>query len=177
MKSRIQVNTELGELSWLRIICCGILAASDLPRHLKLIGEGVEIPSSSAGPSFINVCRVCSEGAECDCREMPVLAKDKESKKAAGKCDAQEMCPLTLEMCRRRGAWNPGVRTRVWRSGRSCSSLRVTFLRLVIFLPFLSPVCTDVRSSHRLPFGRKQGRNWESGGALVVLVELDFDWV
>lgn len=57
------------------------------------------------------MCRVCPEGAECDCREMPVLAEHKESKKAAGKCDAREMCPLPLEMCRRRGAWNPGVRT------------------------------------------------------------------
>lgn len=38
--------------------------------------------------------------------------------------------------------------------------------------PFLSPACTDVRSSHRLSLGRKQDRNWESGSALVLLVEL-----
>lgn len=42
---------------------------------------------------------------------------------------------------------------------------------------FCLSVCTDVRSSHRLPLGRRQERNWESGVALVLLVELDFDWV
>lgn len=55
----------------------------------EFTGEGVEIPSSSTAHLLLTVCKVCSKGAEC--REMPVLAGDKESRKPAGKCEGQEM--------------------------------------------------------------------------------------
>lgn len=55
----------------------------------EFTGEGVEIPSSSTAHLLLTVCKACSKDAEC--REMPVLAGDEESREAAGKCEGQEM--------------------------------------------------------------------------------------
>lgn len=103
---------------------------------------------------------------KCQCWQ-----RTRNPKKPAGKCDGQELSALTQEICWRRG---PGTQGSDWGSGEAAAPWR-PISQTCHICPFLSAACTDVRSSHRLPLGREQDRNWESGAALVLLVELGFD--
>lgn len=106
---------------------------------------------------------------------MPVLAEDEESENPAGKCDGQEMSPHSGDLQEERGLEPRGQNEGL----EKLPKLQLPAISQTCHIsPFLSPVCADVRTSHRLPLGRKQDRNWESGGALVLLLlELGFDWI